>query len=235
MKKTLLTIAVIAGVILLIAIALLPRGRCKPMSAKEQAATIKLPTPQHDSKVSVESTLLKRRSVRDFKKDPLTLFQISQLLWAAQGATNPRGFRTAPSAGATYPLETYIVAGNVQGLTTGIYKYRPHGHELIRTVPGDRRKNLSRAALGQSWVSAAPVVMVFSAIYGRTTERYGDRGIMYVHMEAGHAAQNVSLQAISLGLGTVMVGAFHDGSVKSVMNLKGEEQPLYIIPIGKQL
>lgn len=235
MKKTLLTIAAIGGVILLIVIVLLPRGRCKSTSKEEQMVTIKLPTPQHDSKVSVESALLKRRSIRNFKDEPLTLSQVSQLLWAAQGETNPRGFRTAPSAGATYPLETYIVVGNVQGLSVGIYKYRPHGHELIRTVPGDKRKNLSRAALGQSWVSAAPAVMVFSAVYGRTTGRYGDRGIMYIHMEAGHAAQNVSLQAISLGLGTVMVGAFHDRNVKSVLSLGADERPLYLVPIGKPL
>ena len=235
MKKTFLTIAAIAGATVLIAIALPPKGKCKSMSKKEQTVTIKLPAPRHDSKVSVESTLFKRRSARDFRNEPLTLIQVSQLLWAAQGVTHPRGFRTAPSAGATYPLETYIVAGNVQGLSAGIYKYRPRGHELTRTVPGDKRKNLSRAALGQSWVSDAPAVMVFSAVYGRTTKRYGDRGLMYVHMEAGHAAQNVALQAISLGLGTVMVGAFHDDNVKSIMNLKADEKPLYMVPIGKLL
>ena len=233
MRGPLLKIVVIGGIILPIAITLLPWGKCQSMSGRESPEVVKLPKPQHDSKTSIEKTLAKRRSVRDYKNEPLTLAQVSQLLWAAQGVTNPRGFRTAPSAGATYPLETYVVVGNVTNLSPGIYKYRPQKHELIRTVRGDKREELSSAALGQSWVRQAPVVMVFGAIYERTTGRYGDRGIMYVHMEAGHAAQNVSLQAISLGLGTVMVGAFHDHSVKRIMNLKTDEKPLYIVPIGK--
>ena len=108
--------------------------------------SIKLPKPQYDSNVSIEKALLKRRSVRSYKSEPLTIAEISQLLWAAQGVTKSRGYRTAPSAGALYPLEVYIVAGNVSDFEAGIYKYNSHKHEIVKTVKGDKRSELSRAA-----------------------------------------------------------------------------------------
>jgi SagB-type dehydrogenase family enzyme len=196
---------------------------------------IKLPTPRYNSDTSVEEALLKRRSVRDYKKDkPLKLEEVSQLLWAAQGITNSRGFRTSPSAGALYPLEIYIVIGNVKDLPDGIYRYKPHKHELEEIQKGDRRDELCKAALGQSYVRDAVLVIVFAAIYERTTIKYGERGIRYVHMEAGHAAQNVSLQAEALNLGAVVIGAFYDDAVKKVMKMPDSEKPLYIMPVGKK-
>jgi len=153
------------------------------MNGKKILKTIKLPQPQFDSRSSVESTLLKRRSIRRYTDEPLTLVEISQLLWAAQGVTHHRGFRTAPSAGALYPLEIYIVAGKVTGLAAGIYKYKSNHHELLKIVEGDKRSELCRAALNQSAVKNAPVVILFCAVYQRITFKYGQRGIRYVFIE----------------------------------------------------
>lgn len=203
------------------------------MSHDRKDPSIQLPKPSLEGRLSLEQTLLQRRSVRQYGESPLTLPEISQLLWAAQGVTHARGFRTAPSAGALYPLETYVVVGRVTGLPEGVYHYSPHSHALTRKLEGDRRDELSRAALGQSPVKNAPASIVFTAFHDRTTGRYGQRGIQYVHMEAGHAAQNVSLQAVSLGLGTVVIGAFQDDAVKGVLALDSRETPLYVIPVGR--
>ncbi|MCM8775011.1 MAG: SagB/ThcOx family dehydrogenase [Candidatus Omnitrophica bacterium] len=193
---------------------------------------VKLPEPRYESESSIEKCLLLRRSVRDFKDEPLTLAQISQLLWAAQGVTSAEGFKTAPSAGATYPLEAYLVAGHVTDLQSGIYQFSSSKHELTRIVDGDKREELARAALGQYSVREAAAIIVFSAVYERTTAQYGDRGVMYVHMEAGHAAQNVALQAVAQDLGTIMIGAFEDDEVKVLMKMEDEEAPVYLIAVG---
>ena len=195
---------------------------------------VKLPKPRHDSGVSIEETLLKRESVRDYAGEPLTLGEVSQLLWAAQGTADAEGFRTAPSAGATYPLETYVVVGDVGNLTEGVYRYVSAGHKLVKSLEGDRRSQLADAALWESSVKEGAVSIVFTAIYERTTQQYGDRGIRYVHMEAGHAAQNVYLQAVALGLGTVVIGAFRDDQVSEILKLSKNEQPLYIMPVGRR-
>jgi len=195
---------------------------------------MKLPEPRYESYVSIEEALLKRRSIREYTDEPLTLQEVSQLLWAAQGITDPRDFRTAPSAGALYPLKVYVVVGDVENLAKGVYKYEPYGHELLNFLEGDRRTELAEAALGQESVEEAAIDVVITAIYERTTAKYGDRGIRYVHMEAGHAAQNLCLQATAMDLGTVTVGAFYDEQVKKVLNLPEDEQPLYIMPVGKK-
>jgi len=202
--------------------------------ARGNEKIINLPEPRHQSEISVEETLLKRRSIRSYKDQPLELAEVSQLLWSAQGITDPYGFRTAPSAGALYPLEVYLVAGKVKDLDSGIYKYIPERHKLRQTGKGDKRAELCRAALGQSCVRTAPVSIVFAAVYERTTSKYGERGIRYVHMEAGHAAENVYLQAVSLKLGTVVIGAFYDSKVKQVVGLENAEEPLYIMPVGRR-
>lgn len=194
---------------------------------------IELPEPNHDSNTSLEQTLLHRRSVREYALEPLTLAEVSQLLWAAQGITSPGGKRTAPSAGALYPLEVYLLAGEVEGLSQGTYRYLPGEHALTRTVQADRRSALSQAALDQEAVAQAPAVIIISGVYERTTVKYGDRGIRYVHMEVGSAAQNVYLQAVSMDLGTVFIGAFHDEEVTRVLSLPAEERPLCIMPVGR--
>jgi len=199
----------------------------------EAELKVELPEPRYDSEVSVEEALLKRRSIREYTGEPLTLKEVSQLLWAAQGITDPKGFRTAPSAGALYPLEVYVVVGDVDGLAEGVYKYVPKKHELMKVLDGDKRKELYKAAVEQGCVREGAVSFVFTAVYERTTGKYGDRGIRYVYMEAGHAAQNLCLEAVALDLGAVTVGAFIDEQVKDILGLPVEEQPLYIIPVGR--
>lgn len=197
------------------------------------SSQVKLPEPKRDGKMSLEAALNKRRSVREYKQEQLTLADVSQLLWAAQGVTSPDGKRAAPSAGATYPLEVYLVAGYVQGLAPGIYKYRPAQHDLLRVVEGDRRKQLAAASLGQEWVERAPITIAFAAVYERTARRYGPRAARYVHFEVGHAVENAHLQAVTLGLGGVVVGAFSDAEVKKVLGLATDEEPLCLLPVGK--
>lgn len=166
-----------------------------------------------------------RRSERRFLRRTLDREQISQLLWAAQGATR-RGLRTAPSAGAVYPLEIYLVTSE------GIHHYLPQSHELERFVEGEILSQLARAALDQGFVGEAPANIVIAAVYQRTERRYGDRAPRYVWIEAGHVAQNIHLQAVAMGLGSVPVGAFDDRQVHRVLSLPEDQMPLYIIPVG---
>lgn len=208
-------------------------ARCETMSPATPPDTIQLPEPRYDGDVSVEHALQMRRSVRSYKNDPLNISEISQILWSAQGITRPRGFRTAPSAGALYPLELYVIAANIKSLSPAIYRYKPDDHLLVKIVSGDRRSELSRAALRQSAIRKAPAVLLFCAVYERTTRKYGQRGPRYVHMEVGHAAQNACLQAIALGLNTAVIGAFSDEEVKVIAHLPADEQPLYFVPVGR--
>ena len=203
------------------------------MSPEILSKTIFLPEPRFDGDISVESALRQRRSVRSYKDEPLALAEVAQILWSAQGITSARGFRTAPSAGALYPLELYVVAGNVKSLASAIYKYKSQEHRLLEIISGDSRPQLSRAALHQSAIREAPAVMLFCAVYERTTGKYGQRGIRYADMEVGHAAQNACLQAIALGLHTTVVGAFRDEEVKAIVRLPADEQPLYLVPVGR--
>ena len=205
-----------------------------PMLPAGEETAMKLPKPRYDSEVSLKQSLLQRRSIRSYAGPPLTLQEVSQLLWAAQGITDPGGLRTAPSAGALYPLEIYVLVGDVQDLSPGVYRYEPDGHQLVKTIDGDKRAGLASAALGQSFVKEGAVAFVFTGVYERTTGKYGDRGIRYVHIEVGHAAQNLCLQATAMGLGAVTVGAFYDEQVTRLLDLAKEEQPLYIIPVGRK-
>lgn len=209
----------------------------------EAIATIELPKPILDSEFSIERVLQERRSVRKYADDPVTLEEVSQLLWAAYGITYTReglpdfmrgGLKTAPSAGARYPLEIYLVAGNVRGLLSGVYWYVPEGHAIQRLVDGDVRIDLQAACLSQKFAGEAPISIVWSAVYERCTEKYGDRGRdRYVCMDLGHSAQNVYLQCGSLGLGTCAIGAFTDDSLKKLIGMSGEEVPLYVMPVGR--
>lgn len=193
--------------------------------------TIVLPAPTVVGSMSVEEALSRRRSIRFYQEDPVSLEELGQLLWAAQGLTAGWGGRTAPSAGATYPLGMLVAVGRVEGILPGVYRYLPEEHSLFRVREGDVLADLSRAALGQAWIRDGAAVLAVAAQYERTTQRYGERGIRYVHMEVGHAAQNVYLQAAALGLGTVSVGAFHDEQVRLILGI--EEAPLLLMPIGR--
>lgn len=190
---------------------------------------IKLPEPRRDSNFSLEKAINERRSVRTYKDSPLTLKEVAQLLWAAQGKV-ASGKRATPSAGATYPMEIYLIAGEVEGLEPGLYKYVYDEHSLQLVKVGDLRRVVSERALRQDMILKAPVTIVISAVFERTRARYGARAERYVYMEAGHIGQNIYLQATALGLGTVAVGAFIDEEVKRVLGIK--EEPLYLFPVG---
>jgi SagB-type dehydrogenase family enzyme len=195
--------------------------------------SIKLPAARLDSGISIEKVLCMRRSIREFTKQPLELSQVGQLAWAAQGLTGPEPHRTAPSAGGLYALELYVIAGNVNGLPAGVYRYDLVTHEVVSLLAADIRRELSQAALDQSSITQAAAIFALSALYERISAKYGDRGIRYAHLEAGHAAQNLLLQAVALDLGAVLVGAFDDVKVKGVLRLSKPEVPLYLIPVGK--
>jgi SagB-type dehydrogenase family enzyme len=198
-----------------------------------KGVTMNLPEPKLKSQTSVEEALSKRRSVREYEGDSLSIEQVSQLLWAAQGITKEWGGRTSPSAGALYPLEIYLLAGKVKGLKPGLYHYEPGKHSLVQTQEGDLRKKLSEASLDQDEILNAPATIIITAVYARTIKKYEQRGIRYVHMEVGATGENIYLQAESLGLGTVFIGAFEDEKVKMVLEI--EEEPLGIMPLGRKI
>jgi len=193
------------------------------------AEEYKLPEPLRTNR-SIEECLAARRSVRGFASDTLTTEQIATLLWAAQGITDTaRGFRTAPSAGATYPLETYLVTHQ------GIFLYHPAAHKITLIKKGDKRVELTVACLGQVWVGSAPASIVLCAVPERTSRRYGERAMRYIWLEAGHAAQNILLEAVALDLGGVPIGAFSDDAVSKLLDLdKAEDKtiPLYVLSVG---
>lgn len=225
---------VLKGIAALSSIGLL--AACRPGLARPQAATgpdVALPEPEREGGMSLHTAIEIRRSIRNYTDEPLTLWQAGQLLWAGQGVTDPRRLRASPSAGATYPLELYLVAGNVEGLDAGIYNYDPGAHSLRPVATGDVRRALAEACVGQAWVAQGPLSVVFAADFPRTTGRYGERGVMYVHMEVGHVSQNIYLQAVSLGLGTVAVGAFDNERVADLVGLPQGQTPLYVMPIGR--
>ncbi len=201
-----------------------------------------LPLPTRVTSIPVEEAVLLRKSVREWARSPITISQLSMLLWASQGVVEEvDGWlrRAAPSAGATYPLEIYVIVGE-EGVSlgdgsyvvAGVYKYdyKRHSMKLIRE--GDVREGLWRASLRQDWVREAPVSLVICAIYERTTWRYGERGVRYVHIEVGHVGQNIYLMSAALGLGTVAIGAFHDDEVAGVIKAQQREHPLYVFPVG---
>ncbi len=197
------------------------------------STVVPLPGPRRDGEVAVEAALEQRRSVREYADGPLALAEVAQVLWAAQGVTDPGGHRTAPSAGALYPLEVYLVAGQVTDLPAGVYRYRPGGHDLLRVATGDVRPALSAAALGQDWLADAPAIVAITGVFARTARKYGPRAERYVYQEAGHTGQNVALQAVADGLASVVVGAFRDAQVQQVLSLPDDHEPLALMPLGR--
>jgi len=219
-----LTLTVLAGLSL---------GGCgvRMEQARKAAASpppgeVALPEPRLEGELSLEETLAQRRSVRSFTAEQLTLEEISQLLWAAQGLTTSWGGRTAPSAGALYPLEVYVATAD------GLYHYAPQGHRAIVVSQADLRLKLWEVALEQDAIRDAPAVFVITAVYERTAKKYGERAERYVKLEAGHACQNILLQAVALDLGAVPIGAFYDDQVQAALSLPPDHEPLYLIPVG---
>ncbi|MDP3181373.1 MAG: SagB/ThcOx family dehydrogenase [Desulfobaccales bacterium] len=200
----------------------------------QAAEVIKLPPPAHKSAVSLEDALLRRRTVRHFASRGLDLNQVSQLLWGTDGVSDPRGLRTAPSAGATYPVDLYLVVGErgVATVPAGVYHYLPKENSLKLITPGELRPAVARASLSQSWMAEAPIMVVITGEYRRCMARYGERGIRYTIMEVGHTAENLFLQAEALGLGAGIVGAFEDRTITQVLKTPAAHEPLLIMPVG---
>ncbi len=254
-RRLFLKIISLSGIASLITLLGVPlsyyRSRWGPIEISEKPAeriidgdTIYLPKPRFRGPISLEEALSTRRSIRDYRQEPLSIEELSQILWAAYGVTYPRyEFKTTPSAGATYPLEIYAVVSR-NGvmldpgtyLEPGSYKYLYRQHALKTVRRGhDLIDRLYRASLNQDWVREAPVNIVIAAVYERTTIRYGERGIRYVWIEVGHAGQNIYLQAAALGLATVAIGAFYDDDVKEIIGAEHREYPLYIMPVARPI
>jgi len=239
--------------IAIIALLLYSSGLCygkdgkKMHDANEQdSLVIALPSPDKKGSVSLEKALLKRQSARVFENETFFIKELSQLLWAAQGITrrfgdstisrkNQKlgGFRTAPSAGALYPLELYVAVRSITDVEQGLYKYNPFNHTLQKVLSGDKSNELADAALKQRCVREAAAIIIICGVYSRTAIKYGTRGEQYVHMECGAVCQNIYLQATVLGLGTVLVGAFQNTTIHSILNLPVQESPLALMPIGR--
>lgn len=209
------------------------QSNIKDENMSNNATIIQLPQPLYQGQLSIEEAINRRKSIRDYSNQPLTLIEVSQLLWAAQGK-NQEGSKVAPSAGALYSIEIYVVAKNVEGLVAGIYHYLSEDHALEVHQNTQIDQDLKKAAYDQSYVEEAPVKIIISGIFARTTKKYGERGIQYVYQESGHIAQNIYLQAESLGLGTVVVGGFDQKKVDNLFNFKEGQQTLYIMPVGKK-
>lgn len=208
----------------------------KTQQASAAAEEIPLPPPRTSGDVSLEEALDRRYSFREFSDKEISLEQIAQVLWA--GAGIPAGVdavsgatRLPPSAGATYPTDLYLVAGRVTGLRPGVYAYNPGAHALKLTKSGDLRRDVSETALGQSWLSTAPALVVIAGTYPRVTQRYGERGVRYAFIEAGCVAQNLCLQATVLNLGSAVVGAYYDDQLREILELPAD--PLLIVALGR--
>ncbi|MDZ7860661.1 MAG: SagB/ThcOx family dehydrogenase [Candidatus Krumholzibacteriota bacterium] len=238
----------VKGLIMLKLICLLLVSATAGQSFADGPREIKLPEPAKDGSLSLEKALKQRRSVRSYLSEPISLEELSQLLWAAQGITKRMdkpahwpeerewfgGLRTAPSAGALYPLEIYVASGRVSGLDAGLYKYIPEKHSLVPQSGEDLRDHLAEAALGQSYVRECAADIIITAVYQRVEGKYGKRADLYVPMEAGSAVQNIYLQCEPLGLGTVVIGAFSEDRVKDALELPGSERPMAIMPVGRK-
>ncbi len=234
-RSALITIAIIVFTIWILFQTGAVKILFKAKQGKALGEVVSLPKPSLKGNMSVEEAIYRRRSIRDYRQEPLSLRELSQLLWAAQGVTFRKyGFRSAPSAGATYPLELYISVkeGGVSNLQAGIYHYDPFDHAIELIKKGDFSGELMKAALDQPWVHKAAVCIIIAANFERTTSVYGERGIRYVYLEAGHVGQNIYLQATALNLGTVAIGAFHDDWVRSIVGCS--EHPIYLFPVGRK-
>jgi SagB-type dehydrogenase family enzyme len=184
-------------------------------------------------------TVAGRRSIRDFSREPVSLAELSQMLWASQGITRQEmrwGFRAAPSAGALYPVETYLSAQNISDLEQGIYHYSPGEHALELLKEGSFGARLAEAGLDQDFLAEAGIVFCWTAVFGRSAWKYAERAYRYVYLDAGHIAQNVALAAVALGLGSCQVAALYDDEVNAMLGVDGEEESiLYLTAVGRPL
>jgi SagB-type dehydrogenase family enzyme len=210
----------------------------KPGTRKEYPSAPRIPlgVPRQEDGPPLWETMQARRSVRQYQETPIAALDLSQLLWAAQGVTRTDqgfGLRTTPSAGALYPVETYIVVHSVQGIDPGVYHYSVERHELEQLRKGDFREPLADAAMGQGMAATANAVFVWTAVFQRCKWKYGQRAYRYVYLDAGHIAQNVALAAVALGLASCQIGALYDDEVNALVGADGkEESVLYMTTVG---
>jgi SagB-type dehydrogenase family enzyme len=235
MKKTFLSLVMIVSALVLLSLFSRLGGNYRDTQAQEKTPgkgevmkEMTLPPAKTTGQMSLEEAIQKRKSVRKYSGKELTLEQVAQILWAANGANPRKNFiaRNVPSAGGIFPMTVYLLDKN------GVYRYQPLNHSLALVKEGDKRKELTEAALGQRFISQAPVDLVITADVAKCAQKYSDRAQRFTDMEAGHIGQNVSLEAVSLGLGTVMTGVFNDEAVRDVIGASDKETPLYIIPVG---
>jgi len=205
-------------------------------ASSQEASIIKLPEPRTDGGISVEKALAERRSIRSFKDEPLTLQQISQLLWAAQGVTDDKGHRTSPSAMTSYPLEVYLLAGNITGLPAGVYHYLPQGHNLTTVSLGNKIDQLFSSASGgrADWRAGSPAVIVITGVFERVNKIPGQDLSRFVYVEAGTASENLLLEVVSLGLGATYTAGFDENKTREYLGLSQGEEPIGILPVGKK-
>ncbi len=198
---------------------------------------ISLPLPKTDNGMGINQVISSRRSVRRYSSQPLTLAELSQLLWSAQGITDPRGKkRSAPSAGAIYPLKLYVSVkpGGVKGISEGIYLYLPQEHKLKKLISGDHQASLAQIAFGQIWMAQAPIIFIFTAEPSRMISRYRERAWLYIHLEAGMASENLMLQAVALGMGSCAVGAFWENRLAKLLKLSPSQKSLLMVTVGRK-
>lgn len=209
---------------------------CQPGPAKSDNSVpqvIELPVVALSSSFSVEKALAQRRSVRSYKQGKLTLSEIGQLLWSAQGITEPnRKLRTAPSAGAIHPLQMYLVVREADGISPGLFSYEPNGHKLVTLKTANLYPQITARATRQTFIGTSGIMLIFAADLEKILPRYKEKAERYTYMEIGHASQNVHLQCESLGLGTVCVGAFNEAELKSILEI--DENPYYLMPVGRK-
>jgi SagB-type dehydrogenase family enzyme len=205
-------------------------------SNQEASDVVTLPQPRTDGGISVEKALLERRSIRSFRNESLTLDEVSQLSWAAQGVTDDKGHRTSPSAMATYPLEIYLLAGNVTGLPAGVYHYSPLGHNLTLISKGNKIPEFFNSSRGgrEDWRRGSPAVFIITGVFERTYKISGQDLSRFVYIEAGAAAENLLLQVVSLGLGSTYTAGFDENKTKEYLALSPGEEPIGVLPVGRK-
>jgi SagB-type dehydrogenase family enzyme len=205
-------------------------------SNQEASDVVTLPQPRTDGGISVEKALLERRSIRSFRNESLTLDEVSQLSWAAQGVTDDKGHRTSPSAMATYPLEIYLLAGNVTGLPAGVYHYSPLGHNLTLISKGNKIPEFFNSSRGgrEDWRRGSPAVFIITGVFERTNKISGQDLSRFVYIEAGAAAENLLLQVVSLGLGSTYTAGFDENKTKEYLGLSPGEEPIGVLPVGRK-
>jgi len=213
------------------------RKKPGPYKAYPDAPKVKLPGPAGAGGMPIWEAVGRRRSVRDFRRSPLSTADLSQLLWASQGVTKVVGeyaLRSAPSAGALYPIETYLCVQMIEGIEPGIYHYNVREHELELLRPGDFRAEVAEAALDQGFLAEAAAVFAWTAVFARSKWKYKERAYRYVYLDAGHIAQNVALAAVALGLGSCQIAALYDDEVNAILGVDGkEESVVYMTALGR--